>query len=190
MVAMPKTITDWNMRMPTRALQGRARQQVGRDQRAGSGRGAQQAQAHRSDAQDVAGEDGQQRRGAAQQHGEQVQRNGAQQRRDCCARSARRRTANAACGAPALDMRAFMGTAPLNRPAAARTPRSAHRRAPGEIAYMNPPSAGPLMVANCMRAAGKRRALLQQRSGHHVRQHGRARGALEGRGGAEYAPRR
>ena len=58
-----------------------ARQHDGHQQRADRGRGAQDAEAERAGLQNVARIDRQQRRDAAEQHGEQVERDGAEDRR-------------------------------------------------------------------------------------------------------------
>ena len=62
---------------PDMAIDAVAGQHDGHQQRADRGRGAQDAQPERAGLQDVAGIDRQQRRDAAQQHGEQIERDGA-----------------------------------------------------------------------------------------------------------------
>src|ERR1700733_180267 len=79
-VARPKTITAWNMRMPARRLMAwRARAPV--MSKAPTAGTAQHAQSPRPGVQDVARIDRQQRRRPAQQHGKQIERDRAQDRR-------------------------------------------------------------------------------------------------------------
>ena len=73
-------MTAWNIRIPTPAVDRVAGQHDGHQQRADRRRAAQHAESPRPGVQDVARIDRQQRRRAAQQHGEQVERYRAQYR--------------------------------------------------------------------------------------------------------------
>ncbi len=73
MVAMPKMATDTNILAPTFILDGSVSEKESGGEGPDCGCAAQKAQPHRTDMQYVARKDGKQRRGAAQQHREQIQ---------------------------------------------------------------------------------------------------------------------
>ena len=79
-VAAPKMPTQTSMVFPARRLM-RIDEQGERDgERAERGHGAQQAEAVGAGVQDVGREDGHERGGAAEQDGEEVERDGAEQK--------------------------------------------------------------------------------------------------------------
>ena len=84
----PKTITAWNIRMPTRRVIEVPRQQHGHRQRADRRRPAQRPEPPGAGVQDVAGEDRHQRRRPAEQHREEVERDRPEDRPCSRARSA------------------------------------------------------------------------------------------------------
>ena len=77
-VKTPNSATKTNMTMPAWSRIGWPVSQIGDDDRADAGRGAQQAEAPRPELQNVARIDRQQRHGAGQQHGEKVERDRAE----------------------------------------------------------------------------------------------------------------
>ena len=78
MVARPNTATAWNMRRPVWRVQRPVGQEQGHADRTQRRHAAQQAEAPGAHAEDVAGVDRQQGGGAAEQHREQVERDGAE----------------------------------------------------------------------------------------------------------------
>jgi hypothetical protein len=74
-------MTAWNIRSPTWLLMVWRARKTGHQQRTDRRRGAQDAEAERAGLQDVGRIDRQQRHDAAEQHREQIERDGAEDRR-------------------------------------------------------------------------------------------------------------
>jgi len=90
-VETPNNATPPNIHLPTWTLDGRQANCDRGERRTDARRGAQHSEAGGANVQYVAGECGQERRGAAEQHGKQVERDRAQHDRPVQPRNAGRR---------------------------------------------------------------------------------------------------